>query len=278
MVLAGQLVEPGSVRGTLPMFFAHYIPQKPLSEFVAVFWYWQGHEVSSSKERVLPTGAADLVIRLGNPRPSDSGISGARSQSVIIERNTQDRLLGIHFKAGGVFPFLGFPSEELHNRGITLADLWGHGRASRLLCLLHHAKTVGMKFQVLERWLLQTVDRPLQHHPAVAFAMREFCSDPGLRSSAQVADKMGFSQRRFIELFRSEVGLTPKLFCRLQRFREVIRTIQNVATVDWADLAVSRGYYDQSHFNHEFQEFSGLTPGAYLGLRTPYMNHIRFPG
>lgn len=278
MALARELVVPPSARKTIPLFFAHYIPRKPLSDFVATFWYWQGHEASSSRERVLPTGAADLVIRVGNPRPPDSGISGARSQSIIIERRTEDRLLGIHFKAGGAFPFLGFPPEELHNRGITLADLWGQGRASQLLGLLHDAQTVEGKFQVLERWLLQTADRPLEHHRAVAFAIKEFSSDPGLRSSAEVAGKVGFSQRRFIELFRSHVGLTPKLFCRVQRFREVIKTIQNVATVDWADLALSSGYYDQSHFNHEFQEFSGLTPSEYLGLRTPYVNHVRFPG
>lgn len=276
MAWSRQPVEPRSVGATLPVFFAQHIPQKPLSEFVAAFWYWQGHEASFSKEGVLPTAAADLVIRLGNPRPSDSGISGARSRPIIIERTTQDRLLGIHFKPGGAFPFLGFPSEELHNLSITLTDLWGHGRASRLLGLLQEAQAVGRKFQVLEGWLLQTAERPLQRHRAVAFAMQEFSSDPGLRSSAQVAAKIGFSQRRFIELFRGEVGLTPKLFWRLQRFRKVIKAIQNKTTVDWADLAVAHGYYDQSHFHHEFQEFSGLTPSEYLGLRTPYVNHVRF--
>src|SRR5215831_13476465 len=126
MAWTRQLVEPGSVRGTLPTSFAHYIPQKPLSEFVATLWYWQGQEVSFSKERVLPTGAADLVIRVGNPRPSDSGISGARSRSMVLERTNQERFLGISFRPGGVFPFLGFPPEELHNLGITFADLWCH--------------------------------------------------------------------------------------------------------------------------------------------------------
>jgi len=197
---------------------------------------------------------------------------------MVLERTNQDRFLGISFRPEGVFPFLGFPPEELHNLGITLADLWGQERASRLLCLLDDAKAVARKFQVLERWLLQSADRPLQHHRAVAFAMREFSSDAGLRSSAQVAGKLGFSQRHFIELFRSEVGLTPKLFCRLQRFRKVIKTVQNLTNVDWADLAVSHGYYDQAHFNHEFQEFSGFTPSEYLALRTPYVNHLRIPG
>lgn len=162
-------------------------------------------------------------------------------------------------------------------RACPAPELWGEEKASRLLCLLHDATTVEMKFPVLERWLMQIAARPLVHHPAVAFALRDFCCGMG-RSSAEIADKVGLSQRRFIELFRKEIGLTPKLFCRLQRFRKIITATQNQRTVDWADLALSRGYCDQAHLIHEFREFSGLTPGEYLGLRTQHINHVQFRG
>lgn len=35
-----------------PVSFRHYIPGRPLSEFVGVFWYWRGHYVPYSKERI----------------------------------------------------------------------------------------------------------------------------------------------------------------------------------------------------------------------------------
>ncbi|HYR85206.1 MAG TPA: helix-turn-helix transcriptional regulator [Terriglobia bacterium] len=260
----------------VPVLFRHYVPAKPLSEFVGLFWYWQGHDVPYSKERVLPMGTVELVIQLGSHKTSDSGISGARSESLVIERTSQDQLLGIHFKPGGAFPFLGFPFGDLHNIGITLGDLWGETRARHLLCLLHEARTIEMKFQVLENWLLRIADRPLKHHPAVSFAIREFQNNPGLLTSADVAETVGFSQRRFIELFRNEVGLTPKLFCRVQRFQEVLGMIHKRDTVDWLDIALSRGYSDQSHFIHDFREFSGLSPTEYLGLRTENLGHVQF--
>jgi AraC-like DNA-binding protein len=34
----------------------------------------------------------------------------------------------------------------------------------------------------------------------------------------------------------------------------------------WADLALSCGYYDQSHFINEFKSFSGLSPLEFLRL------------
>jgi hypothetical protein len=66
------------------------------------------------------------------------------------------------------------------------------------------------------------------------------------------------SQRRFIQLFRDEIGLAPILFRRVQRFQEVIRMIGTRATVDWLEITLAHGYYDQAHFIHDFQEFSSL--------------------
>ncbi|MBI4474260.1 MAG: AraC family transcriptional regulator [Acidobacteria bacterium] len=260
---------------SLAVSFKCFVPAKPLSEFVDFFWYWQGHDAPYSKERVLPTGNANLVIRFENPRTSYSGISGARSRPVVIERTMRDELLGVRFKLGGAFPFVGIPMGELHNRSVTVADIWGEQTTSRLLSLLHEARTIDIKFQILERWLFAIANRPLQHHPAVGYAMKHFCAMPGSNSSAEMADIVGFSQRRFIELFRNEVGLTPKLFCRLQRFREVINTLRNLPALDWSELALSHGYFDQPHFIHDFRDFSGVTPGEYLNLRTQHINHIR---
>jgi methylphosphotriester-DNA--protein-cysteine methyltransferase len=257
--------------------FSHRVPGKPLSDFVKLFWYWTGHPQPLARERILPMGSVELVIQLNNPKVSQSGMTGPRSESFLIERRATDKLLGVHFKPGGAFPFLGFPYTELHNKHITLAELWGERRAGRLLCLLNEAPTVEQKFRTLERWLLGIASQPFRHHPAVTFAVEKFRKDPGFSSSAKVADSVGFSQRRFIELFRNEVGMTPKLFCRVERFQHVIHAIGQKTEVGWIDLALDHGYSDQSHFNHDFREFSGLRPTEYLGLRTENHGHVRYP-
>jgi AraC-like DNA-binding protein len=256
---------------------SHRLPGKPLSDFVKLFWFWAGHPLPHVRERILPMGSVELVIKLNSSRTSDSGMTGPRSESFLIERSASDELLGVHFKPGGAFPFLGFPYSELHNNQITLAELWGERLAHRLLCLLNDAPTIELKFRTLERWLLGIANRPFQHHPAVTFAVDRFRNNPSLSRSAEVAETVGFSQRRFIELFRNEVGMTPKLFCRVERFQHVILAIGQKADVDWIDLALDHGYSDQSHFNHDFREFSGLRPTEYMGLRTANHSHVRYP-
>lgn len=257
--------------------FSHRVPGKPLSDFVKLFWYWVGHPQPHARERILPMGSVELVIQLNDPRPSQSGMTGPRSESFLIERRATDQLLGVHFKPGGAFPFLGFPYSDLHNTHITLEDLWGERRADRLLCLLNEAQTIELKFRTLERWLLGIANRPFRHHPAVTFAVEQFRKESGLSRSAEVAQSVGFSQRRFIELFRNEVGMTPKLFCRVERFQHLIHAIGQKVNIDWIDLALDHGYSDQSHFNHDFREFSGLRPTEYLRLRTASLGHVLYP-
>lgn len=243
-------------------------PRGRLSAFVGLLWYWKGHDLPYSQEWVLPDGSVELVIRLESDRVSDSGVSAPRSRAILIERTVQDELLGIHFKPGGAFPFLGVPLDELERSGVTIGDVWGERQGSELLSRLHDAPDIEGKFRVLEQWLLRIADRPPEHHPAVGFALSKFQTAAGL-SSLEAAREVNLSQRRFIELFRDEVGVTPKLFCRIHRFKRVVATLESPQPVDWADVALSCGYFDQSHFIHDFQGFSGLTPTEYLERRHP---------
>lgn len=119
---------------------------------------------------------------------------------------------------------------------------------------------------MLEGWLSQIGARPLQHHAAVEYALGAFAGRPAVPSSASIAAEVNMSQRRFIQLFRAQIGLPPKLFCRIRRFQAVIHATQELDVVDWSDIAEASGYYDQSHFNHEIS-----------GVRRPKSHRVSAP-
>jgi methylphosphotriester-DNA--protein-cysteine methyltransferase len=129
-------------------------------------------------------------------------------------------------------------------------------------------------FAVLERALMAQLVRGLELHPAIEFARGHICRAPQVATVSGVMESIGLSQRRFIELFREQVGLTPKAFCRVRRFQRVLEAVHRRKSVDWAQVALDGGYYDQAHFIHDFQGFSGLTPAAYLALATEHLNHV----
>jgi len=264
----------------------HKKPAPPLSDFVDLLWLHEGCATAHEKERLLPDGTVELVVNLREDRipvydPHNPErfhtiagcvVSGPRSEFFVIDTASSASTIGVHFKPGGAFPFFHVPPAELSNQSVALDTLWGGGSA-RLRERLLMAPSSEQKFLVLEECLLEQLAKPLERHPAVNFAIQRFRRAPHGPVSA-IVDAVGFSQRRFIQLFSDEVGLTPKLFCRVSRFQRVVHTAHCLDEIKWAEMALDCGYYDQAHFNHDFQEFAGITPMQYLEQKTPHVNHV----
>jgi transcriptional regulator GlxA family with amidase domain len=88
-----------------------------------------------------------------------------------------------------------------------------------------------------------------------------------------IARHIGLSQRRFIQVFTEEIGMTPKLFSRVQRFQRTIALVRQTTAPDWARLAVDCGYFDQSHLIRDFLMFSGFSPADYLRRQNYLRQH-----
>src|SRR5262249_14704 len=110
--------------------------------------------------------------------------------------------------------------------------------------------------------------------PAVAYAVRKLTAFPDIARIRQVQNETGYAAKRFIELFSGSVGLTPKVYSRIQRFQAVIKRVARGDQVDWADVALDGGYCYQSHLNREFPAFAGITPARYQPVAKDGPSHI----
>jgi methylphosphotriester-DNA--protein-cysteine methyltransferase len=149
--------------------------------------------------------------------------------------------------------------------------LWGR-LAMQLRVRVLEAPTPAQKLRAVELVLLERAAGMLEEQPVVEYAAGNLLCTPQTARIADLATKTGFSSRRFIELFKLHVGMTPKLFCRVRRFQSVLRRITSGRSVSWTGVALDCGYFDQSHFIRDFQAFAGVNPTKY---RT---DHSRFPG
>ena len=272
---------------TRPILYRMYIPRPPLAAFINSLWLYEGINRPHARERRLPSGSLELVINLREDliRVYDrhnhdqfqsfpgSLICGAHSEFFVIDADSQESVMGVHFKPGGAFPFFQLPVGELHNLHLSLDTLWGTS-ANDLRWQLLEARTPDEKFRILEQSLLAHAAPSFILHPAFAYALAEFQHLPSSRAMANVTAQTGLSPKRFISVFNREVGLTPKLYCRVRRFQAALEAIGQGQQVDWADIALVCGYFDQAHFNHDFQAFSGLNPSTYLAQRREYLNHV----
>src|SRR4030095_1184780 len=268
------------MKRVLPMHFSSRAPVPPLDTCVERLWLLIDAP-SHSKERIAPGGTIELVITLREnelriydaakpdrgERFSGSVVSGTHCGPFVIDPRERVSVMGVHFRPGGAFPFLGTPANELADAHVDLEALWG-ASAIDLRERLCEAKTPAERFNLLEKALVTHLFRPLERHYAVRFALDTFGrSDSGL-AIRDVARNAGLSQRRFIQLFAREVGMSPKLFRRVRRFRQALERVRRTAAPDWARVAVDCGYYDQSHLIHDFRFFSKLSPTEFVRQRS----------
>ena len=270
------------------MLSCRYKPSPPLDRLVEVIWVMETPAAPHSKERLLPDGSVELVFDLGPGRFPiftndtlsrreffhDSVVCGPHSQPFGIHTSTGRSVAGVHFRPGGAYPFLKLPFGELHNQHVGLDAFWGRAAVTRVRERLLEAPTPRTKAKILERQLLTIAAGQPERHPAVAFALNRFHATPEAQKISTVTDQIGISPRHFIDLFRKEVGLTPKLFCRVRRFQQALRQISSGVRIHWPNVALESGYFDQAHFIHDFRAFSSINPSDYLSDYQGHVNHV----
>ncbi len=272
------------------MLYLQRTPTAPLAAFIEALWYSQGYQVPHRRERVLPNGSIQVIINLAqdfvidHPRQPEGGkaslmppslIVGVQSEYVVIDTADLAEMIGIQFRPGGFVPFFALAADEFRNAHVSLEAVWGRD-AARLREHLHDAPGPEAKFQILETNLLARARNRLIRHPAVDFALRQFHSSQHAGVVDEVTRQLGLSRRRFSQIFRERVGATPKLYSRIRRFQQAVHQMRRGRDIRWVDLALSCGYWDQSHFVNDFRAFSGINPTTYVANPHRWANHLPF--
>jgi AraC-like DNA-binding protein len=271
------------------VLYLERIPAAPLAGYIQSLWCAQAPQVPHQRERVLPTGRVQVILNLARDflldcvegqhdhRVSPSLIVGARSVYEIIDTSDMADLIGIVFAPGGFTPFTRDAADLFSNRSVALQDAWGL-ESQTLRDRLRDLPTPRARLLCLEGFLMNRLAfRPLRRrgrHDEITHAIRWFKQAPSIASVKEMTRYTGWSERRFSQVFREEVGLSPKVWCRVQRFQRAVRQLHAGADIRWSELALDCGYYDQSHFANEFRAFSGIDATTYSSQRTRWANHI----
>ena len=251
-------------------------PRAELRPFVSVLWATDdarhARRFGTDRERMLPAGAMHLAMRLSerpvrvfdSPAARDASVvahavvGGVRTAPYVRDISNPVRSLGALLRPGACGLF-GVSAGELAERHTALDDLWGTA-ACALRARLAEARTLELQLTLFESALAARLPRLRALHPAVAHALDQFHRAAEV---AEVVRQTGYSHRHFLSLFRDAVGLTPKRYCGVRRFRRVLARLAAEPDLALSAAAVDEGYSDQAHLTREFRRFAGVTPGAY---------------
>lgn len=237
-----------------------------------MFWSYEGYEPGHVWDRVLATSRVDVVFPLaGQPlrwraangvEAVEHGaiVCGPRTSFYDVPVDTQRRIAGFRLKPGGAWSLLGVSVDELAELFAPLQVFAGQQARELEERLQATSGNQPRQLQLMSDFVVALQERSrVQRHSAVLLATNEL-SRPSARSVESLADEAGLSHRRFIQLFRREVGLTPRDFRRVHRFQHAM----SHARLE-LQAALDAGFFDQSHWALECRKLAGCTPTA-LGV------------
>ncbi len=221
------------------------------------------------RERVYPNGNATLVFHYGSPSKfkkrnsseyieSSLVICGQQCSYYDLSLSGRTSMILIVFKPYGVKSFFNFSMNELSNENLCLQDLI-ENEAAELEDKLFNSKNNNQRIIYLENFLLNRLilDKDFER---VEHAIKIIENTKGLIKTQSLAQEVCLGIKQFERIFSKHVGLNPKKFTSIVRFQNVIRMKMNDKNANMYQLAFDNGYYDQSHFIHDFKNLTGLSP------------------
>lgn len=254
--------------------YREYPPHPALAAHVACFW--TSHALPAGapvRHRILPDNCIDI---LWQDRAPFGFVAGMMSRAHRVETAQPTLTVAVRFLPGAARPFFDLPLLALQDGHPGLDELWPRHEAEALAAALwEREQSVAQRLATLQRALLAR----LRAHDGIAgsrqadrlarAAVRLLDGAGGAVRIDALARTLGVSRQHLALQFRERVGLPPKTYAMVSRFRRASAALRRQADlqVDWTRLALDCGYYDQSHLIHAFRLFADETPDSFLRPR-----------
>lgn len=265
-------------------------PDPRLRGVVSCYWAVEGKDVSRdvrarecAEDLLIPDGLSEIVFnrgstgfqrwRLGEPDHKrlmgGSYLIGGRSHSVNTQAPKPLNLAGVKLDSRFLRDIIRTPLSEFRDATLSLSEL-GDSQLLALEDSIANARCVQTVVGLLDNYFLAALRdlRDLQcGHTAVDALVARIQSDGGSTRIMSWAREQGVGTRSLERAFCAGIGMTPKHYARVIRFKRLYRALISTDAKKSPLGAGVEGFFDQSHFNREFRHFTGVAPGAKLAGR-----------
>jgi AraC-like DNA-binding protein len=227
-------------------------------------------------EPALPDGSPELIFNFGAPfehvmpdgrvhlQPRAFLVGQITRPMVVRPTGTVD-LFAVRFESHGAA--LWHPTmSALTNTWCSLSALVGQpltALETGLFAGATDSASTTSREQLIVSHLLVRVQSSHALDRRVATVVRAIRAHHGAVSLDDLVSRVGLTPRTMQRLFLRQVGVSPKLLCRIVRFQRIFAAWRADPS-SLARVALECGYFDQSHLVRDFHDFAGAPPAGFL--------------
>ncbi|HEX4682883.1 MAG TPA: AraC family transcriptional regulator [Gemmatimonadaceae bacterium] len=244
--------------------YHEFAPPPDLRDAVEALWIHQAACANVVPHRVVPDAAVSLCFTGGRAPDGSAGDARLRIIGPVIRPRTfappaGHRMESVRIKLEWCRVLLGVAPWEHTDAEALYADV-RPDLAAPLESGLARTRTSIDALRVLVSFLRARREARSSAGALLTVGMeslRHYSAQPRV---AELAARLGVSDRHLRRLMMDETGFSPRRFARIQRFHALLRSADAAERPAWAALAFHHGYADQPHLIREVQDLAGVTP------------------
>lgn len=241
--------------------YVYLLPHPVLHNWISNYTItFPNKHIISDHYTVIPHGSATVVFGI-DEKGGDSYLFGPSTKPCFVgnDANQHSMLLIIEFQPAGLYRFTGMVQKELTDHKIPFEAVHSklyHGIAD----IIERAHTPLELITQLDELLLLSQGRvsPCE----LTHAAQMIIQNSGTISQKELSGEVYYSERHLNRIFDQHIGMNTKTFSRMVRINKAIRLLQNPKS-SICYVSDVMGFYDLSHFVHDFKAICGMTPQTY---------------
>lgn len=254
------------------MIFKHIPPPESLLNIIRFYWVIEDSDTEIVRQKIVPDGFPEIIFHYGDPyrinitdtweRQENFLFAGQITRHFALENTGRSGMIGIKLQPSAPTRLFDINMSSITNRVINGHSCFSEEITEILLKNMHSDLSYAEKVSLLNSILPDLLSEASEEDQLVKKAVDIILNSNGTTSVQELCEKLSLNERKLERLFEKKVGLSPKFFSRVIRFSHIFKLVEQ-KPIAWSELAYLSGFYDQSHFIKNFQEFTGEDPTAY---------------
>ncbi|WP_296618313.1 AraC family transcriptional regulator [Marivirga sp.] len=199
--------------------------------------------------------------------------TGQVSAPIYGELVGEVKAILVFFKPTGMHRLFGNDLSELTNTSQSLSEFLGHVEADVLWNDLTEQSDNQKQIDILDNFFKNRI--PTEKQEDKFEKVLDFIHEKNGRVSIADIEQYATYPRKTLERhFKRMVGLSPKVYAQIYRFKCLINFLYANSGITWMQLANENGYYDQSHMSRYVKEYLKIPPNSLVKLDMDFINYL----